>query len=122
MKSKIVVLLTVTLLTLFTTSTAFAGGPMGMGMEEASFYSNISFTVSIKSMAKASYVAVTGDYSMDRMTDQKLGMQKLKEKFAEAKKQLSPYGKVTRNSQSIYAYTETDYQTGKLVTYYNGYI
>lgn len=126
MKSIAVRLLAVSMLTLFSTTTVFAGGPgmmgMGMIMEEPSFYSNISFNVSVKSLAKASYVAVTGDFSLDRVTDQKGGIQKLKEKFAEAKQQLSPYGKVTRNSQNIYTYTETDYQTGKLVTYYSGYL
>lgn len=123
MKSAVVRLFAVAMFTLFSTTTVFAGGPgMGMMTTDTSFYSNVSFNVSVKSMAKASYVAVTGDYSLDRLTDQKDGLKKLKEKFAEAKQQLSPYGKVTRNSQSIYAYTETDYQTGKLITYYNGYI
>lgn len=98
------------------------GMGMGMTIEETSFYSNVSFNVSVKSTAKASYVAITGDFSMDRMIDQKDGIQKLKEKFAEAKQKLSPYGKVIRNSQSVYVYTDTDYQTGKLVTYYNGYL
>lgn len=127
MKSVVIRLLAVGMLTLFSTTTVFAGGPMGIGMgmgmmEETSFYSNVSFNVSVKTTAKASYVAVTGDFSLDRMTDQKGGIQKLKEKFAEVKQNLSPYGKVTRNSQSIYTYMDTDYQTGKFVTYYNGYL
>lgn len=123
MKKTLVKLFSVAVLTIAFIPTAFAGGGGFAPMDIS--YSNISFNVSVKASAKASYVAITGDYALDRQTDRQGGIQKLKETFLNAKQQLKPYGKVTRNSQNIYAYTDYAYteptsEESVPTTYYNG--
>lgn len=123
MKKTLVKLFPVAVLTAMMIPTAFAGG--GDFAYADSSYSNVSFNVSVKSSAKASYIAITGDYSLDKQPDRQTGIQKLKETFLTAKQQLKPYGKVTRTARNIYAYSDYAYtepagEEGELTTYYSG--